>query len=499
MKHFLTFDIGTTAVKTCLFDESFRLLSIANDEYQLQTSENGFVELDANAYWDAVCQGAKKVLQSSTVPASEIDAIAVTTQGETLIPIDADGNALHKAIVWLDCRAERQAEALGKKISVEAFYRQTGLGEINGYLPLAKLMWLRENKPEIYEKTFKFLLLEDYILYRFTGLTVTEKSLACSTGWFSLADDEYSSELLKLAEIDEEKLPLLTEPGSVLPMPVLPQIRTQFGFSDRIRIVTAAMDQVAGALGAGNISPGCVTETTGTALAIGASVEMPDFEDENRITVYRHVKKGLYLMMPFCMTGGMFLKWFKDSFCAEEILQAKQQKRSVYDILNEKAAEAPAGCGGLIALPYLTGSQSNPNMRAVFFGAGLDTDRSCFLRSVYEGVAFMLRENLELLCRVTKTPITQIHSLGGGAKSPLWRQIKADVCAIPVGLPHQTESTSLGAAMLCAVACGCYPSVQQAVSQVTAQTEWIKPTDKSEYENNYKKYRELICRLDSLF
>ena len=318
MHGYLTFDVGTTAVKSCLFDDDLRLLSIANEEYTLDTDAGGRVELDPERYWQAVCGGAAEALRRAQLPPSAVSAICITTQGETLIPIGKDGRALRKAIVWLDERAKKQADTLSARFSSAEFYHETGLPELNGFLPLAKLMWIRENEPEIYRQTEKFLLLEDYLLYRLTGQFAAEKTLASSTGWFSLRTDGYWQEGLAAAGIPQEKLPELFEPGTVLPAKLLPDVREKLGFRADTLVVTGAMDQTAGALGAGNLRPGCVTETTGTALCIGAALEKADLDDPNRVTVYRHVKPGLFLMLPFCMTAGLFLKWFKDTFCEAE-------------------------------------------------------------------------------------------------------------------------------------------------------------------------------------
>lgn len=189
MHGYLTFDVGTTAVKSCLFDDDLRLLSIANEEYTLDTDAGGRVELDPERYWQAVCGGAAEALRRAQLPPSAVSAICITTQGETLIPIGKDGRALRKAIVWLDERAKKQADTLSARFSSAEFYHETGLPELNGFLPLAKLMWIRENEPEIYRQTEKFLLLEDYLLYRLTGQLAAEKTLASSTGWFSLQTD----------------------------------------------------------------------------------------------------------------------------------------------------------------------------------------------------------------------------------------------------------------------------------------------------------------------
>lgn len=502
MKAYLTFDVGTTAVKICLFSQELQLLALSNEEYQLETGTEGRVELDAERYWQAICTGTRCVLAESQIHPHDIRAICVTTQGETLIPIGENGTPLRKAIVWLDERASHQAANLASRCDLAHFYQETGLPEINGFLPLAKLMWLREQEPHVYENTKKFLLLEDYLLYRLTGTFVTEKSLACSTGWFSLKTDDYWHEILELAGVDIEKLPRLVKPGTALSSPILPQVQVELGLSPQTIVVTGAMDQAAGALGAGNLLPGCVTETTGTALAIGATLEQPNFDAPSRVTIYRHVRQGLYLMMPFCMTAGMFLKWFKDCFCQEEIQLARQQKRSVYDVLDELAAQAPVGSGGLVALPYLTGKlqpQNNPNARGVFFGVGLDSGKPQFIRAIYEAIAFMLRENLELLERVNKYPISQLRSLGGGAKSDLWRQIKADITGIPVGKPAQTESTSLGAAMLAAAGCGDVPSLDALLSQIDQQITWQSPSPCHVYEERYQTFCALYDSIEQLF
>ena len=312
----------------------------------------------------------------------------------------------------------------------------------------------------------------------------------------------YWQEGLAAAGIPQEKLPELFEPGTALAAKLLPDVREKLGFREDTLVVTGAMDQTAGALGAGNLRPGCVTETTGTALCIGAALEEPNLNDPNRVTIYRHVKPGLFLMLPFCMTAGLFLKWFKDTFCEAECRQAEQEHRSVYELLDELAEQTPPGAGGLLALPYLTGSIqpcSNPNARGVFFGIGLDTKKRHFLRAVYESVAFMLRENLELLMRVNHMQITQIRSLGGGAKSAAWRQIKADVTGIPVGLAAQSESTSLGAAMLAAVASGGMPSLECAVKTADRGVIWTRPSGAGSYEQAYRKYCELFRPLNPLF
>lgn len=503
MDYFLTFDIGTTSVKTCVFDESLKMRGHANDEYLLIADKPGFVELRPETYWQAIQNGAKEAIRRAGIDPKDIASISVATQGETFIPIDRTGAALRNAIVWLDERAGEQAARLSESFAPARYYRETGLPELNGYTPVAKLVWLRENEPDVYDKTWKFLLLEDYILFRLTGLCVTEKALACSTGWFRFSSDGYWDEMLETAGIGADKLPELLECGTILPAGLLPEAQKALGLSARVKVVTGAMDQTAGAVGAGNVVPGLITETTGTALCIVATLDRPDLDDPSRVTVYRHIRRGLFVMIPVSMTAGMFLKWFKDNFCELESQQAERDGRSVYALFDEIVAKTDPGANGLIAYPYLNGSlqpNNNPAARGVFFGAGLDTKKAHFLRAIFESIAFLLRENIELVERVNGIDVTEIRSLGGGSKSDVWRQIKADVMQTPIGALAESECTSLGAAILAAVALGYYPDVASAAS-ANHVVDWKQPNASlaALYDAAYAKYAALYPRLEPLF
>ena len=504
MDYFLTFDIGTTSVKTCVFDRSLRLVGHANGEYRLLTERPGSVELEPETYWRAVLDGAKSAILRAGIDSKQIVAISCTTQGETFIPVDAEGNALRNAIVWLDERAGEQAKRLSERFPAEQFYRETGLPELNGYTPVAKLLWLKEHEPDVYAKTQTFLLLEDYILFRLTGARVCEKALATSTGWFQLSSDGYWAELLDAAEIDPAKLPELLECGAVVPKNVLPGVRAELGLSESVRVVTGAMDQTAGAIGAGNLSPGILTETTGTALCLVATLDKPDLNHPSRVTVYRHYRPNRYLMITISMTAGMFLKWFKDNFCAPESEQAEREGRSVYALIDDLVAGVEPGANGLIAYPYLNGSlqpHANAAVRGVFFGAGLDSTKAHFLRAIFEGVACMLRENMELIEEVNRLHVTEIRSLGGGAKSAVWQQIKADVSKKPIGALAEPECSSLGAAILSAVALGYYEDAETAARLANEVTGWRQPDEAqfSLYDPLYAKYSALYERLEPLF
>jgi xylulokinase len=500
----LVFDIGTTAVKTCLFSKELKLLGYSNEEYQLLTPGNGRVELESDTYWQAVKRGIARVCRDTGVDPKNIRALTATTQGETLIPVDRSGRALYNAIVWLDGRASKQAAWISERFPPKEFYQRTGVSECNGYCPVAKLLWIKENEPEIYDRTYKFLLLEDYILMKFTGQFVTEKALLCTTGYFDIITDTWWDGMLEYAGIDPDKLPTMLECGAVLPSPVLPDLCSEFGFSAGTAVISSAMDQMTAAVGAGNLKSGVITETTGTGMCVAAACDHPDFSNPARVTIYRHIYPKNYLIIPVSMTAGLVLKWFKDEFCAELTAEAKSQNRSVYACIDDLVAQASPLSNGLILVPYLTGvlqPDNNSAARGVFFGIGLNTGKPEFLRAIFEGIAFMLKENVELIEQVQGCRITEIRSLGGGAKSRIWRKIKADINGVAIAGMRENECTALGAAILAAQALGFYPDAAAAVAASNAVVERIEPDTAliDQYEAAYKKYRALYDNVKALF
>jgi xylulokinase len=503
----LTFDIGTTAIKTSLFDEGLELLAQVGEEYGLKTGAGNLVELDCSRYWEGMLSGTAKLGValaggSRAAALSQVAAIAVTTQGETLVPVDAQGDALRDAIVWLDGRAVEQAARINERFPPRDFYRVTGLPEVSAATPVAKLLWIKEREPELFRKTASFLLLEDYILMRLTGRRASEPSLLSSSGYYDISRDRYCDEVLDFIGIGKELLPEVLECGSPVGR-ILPEAAVALGINPSALVLTAAMDQTASAVAAGNLAPGVVSETTGTALVIAATVRKPDFEHPNRPTLYRHALRGEFLVIPICMTAGILLKWFRDEFCPDIVAACAASGKDSYDELCELASRVPAGSGGLVLLPYFTGlinPEVNGAAKGVLFGLGLDTGRNHHIRAILESVAFMLRENLELI-ESTGVRIDEVRSLGGGSKNAIWLRIKAEACSLPIASMRHSECASLGAAMLAATSLGWYPDLGTAAASANAVASRFEPTgaDAAAYEGAYRKYRELYRLVRPLF
>lgn len=441
----LTADFGTTSLKVSIFDKGLTCLSRYHREYTLTTTPEGYIEFSPESYWALLCHCVRECLLRLPAP-EPIEGIVLTTQGETLIPVDEEGRPLRDAIVWLDSRGEKESALVRASMDMGQFYRHTGIADCNGTCPLCKILWLRENQPEIYEKTRYFLLLEDYLLFRLTGQFVSEKALMSTTGYYDIYNDTLWSDFLDRWGLDSHRFPRVLECGT--PVGNLTREAAEaLALPGAVTVYTGAMDQVCAAVGAGVTVPGILSENTGTATVLGTVADRSALESEPYITIYRHAWPDTYLLMPICMTGGIFLKWFKDQFCAEE----RQQGGNVYALLDALAASSEPGSRGLLALPYLNGSiqpQLLPNNSGVFYGMGLGHTRGDFVRCILESVGYMLRENIGLIEEKTGVPVTEVYSCGGGSRSALWNQIKADILNRPLHLSREAELTSLGAAML---------------------------------------------------
>ena len=484
-------DVGTSSVKVCLFTPEMEMICRSVQEYNIEARGNR-VEADGQLYINAISNGMKEAVAAADGYA--VAAIGVTTQGETLAPVDESGKPLRPFIVWLDDRADAQAEKLKAELEEMEFYRTTGLPEISGALPLAKLMWLRQEEPEIYKNTYKFLLVEDFLLHRLTGRFVSEKALQTSTGWFDLQTDGLWNKGLAAAGIDTDKLPEILECGEKVG-PLTAEAAELLGLNPGIPVVTGAMDQTAAALAGGCIKPGTVTETTGSALVLAACTDNPTFAEGHHVTVYRHALPGKFVYLPIGNTGGMALRWFRDQFCKD-----LPNGEEGYEAINRMVSEIPAGCEGLTFLPFLSGSvdpDSCPEATGCFFGARLSSTRAHFARSVMESIANLVRDFFEMLEKLG-CPVQEVYSLGGGSRSPVWLQIKADVCGRSFRAMKSSEATAMGAAILAGWGAGI---IEAGKLPQNAPGKCYEPdeTHREAYEKAYAQYKNLYRAVKPLF
>ena len=488
----LILDYGTTSLKAVLYNEDYSTAAQASLEWRYTYPQNGWMELDPRSYIDDAILLTRGLLDRV---GGGVDTISVTGQAETLICVGADGAPVGNAIIWLDTRAQAESNELLGRIGTDALYRSTGLTGFDPILPLAKLLWLRRNQPELYSRTWKLMLLHDYVLYALTGQAVSEYSVNSCTGYFHIVNKEWDAALLDAAQIDSAKLPEPAE-ASLVVGGLLPEISARLGITGTVRVVNGMLDQCASAIGCGNILPGIVSETTGTVLAIAAT--LPSFcPDNGTLPVLCHGLAGRYLALPNCPTAGMALKWFKDNFLPELSEKLAAQGMGVYAYIDRELAARGTGENELVFLPHLCGClcpSSNPAASGVLYGLRLGTDRLDVACAIMEGVGFLLRENLEYLQK-NGIAVRQVLALGGGAKSPLWLQMKADITGAPFYTIENEESTSLGCALGAGLALGRITE-SDISSFVSKNREYMPDLGRSSYyDRKYALYGNLNRQL----
>jgi xylulokinase len=496
-------DAGTTSLKVGLFDSTGTELATEELQYTLQTPEPSRAELDPEVYWSSLVSGVRRVLAGAGAQGSDVEALAVSSQGETVIPVSAPGAALGPAIVWLDNRAQDEAQDLAEQFDLATVYAVTGVPAIVPTWTACKLLWWQRHDPELFRNTAHFLLVEEFLLHRLTGRFVTEAGVQSTSLLYDIVQHTWWQPMLDLLGLSSSRLGDLVEPGSVVGS-LRPEAAAALGLATDVRIVAGGMDQGAGAVGVGNIAAGILSESTGGALTVQASIDRPGGDLTGQMPVYVHSAPESYLYCPVCPTGGMALTWFRDRFGEPEVARAAAGGgASAYDLLTELAAGVPPGAEGLTMLPHLSGAFSpeyEPAARGVFFGFTLGHGRQHFVRAILEAVAFMLRRNIELL-RVIGASAQEVRSHGGGARSALWNQIKADVCSLPVVTFQGTEAAVRGDVMLAGVASGAFSDLDQARRAALRAEARFEPdlAMRSVYEVAYRHYIELFDTIRPLF
>ncbi len=472
MKTFLGIDVGTTSLKAAIFDEDGRRLGFRSVDYTLDTDPaSGTIEFDAEKYAE-IC---RCVIAELSAEWGRPAALSIDTQGETLILADDDGRPLCPAVVWLDNRADAEADEIRAVFGCRRVYEVTGQPEITAGWPASKLLWFRRRRPEIWARVGKIFLLEDWLLYRLTGAFVTEPTIQSSAIYYDITRRAWWREMLDYLGVREEQLPRLCR--SMEPV----------GVYDGIPVIAGALDQIAGTIGCGITDETRISEMTGTIMAICAMTDtIPPYDPDSIIPCHVHAIEGKYCRLLWSSTAGMALKWFRDTFC----------EGYSFDDLNTLAAAVPPGCDGLTVLPYFTGStmpRYDPDAKAVFTGVTLAHGRGHFARAVMESVACLLRQDLEY---IGADAVREIRVTGGGANSRLWVQMKADMTGKTLQTVCESETACLGAAIFAAVGVGAFPSAEAAAVRLVSPKETVTPSG-ADYEEAFRRFCEVDRRFGS--
>jgi sugar (pentulose or hexulose) kinase len=493
-------DLGTTSVKGGLHRLDGSVVASASSEYKLMSPSPAIVEVAADTYWDAFGNVVHSLLRDSGVDSRRIAAIGISAQGETLLPVNKQGEPLRNAIVWLDNRAQQESAELDDKFGQQLIYEVTGQPGMLPTWPAAKILWLARHEPDRFERVGQFLLLEDYFIARLAGYAVCEGSLVTSTCYWDFRSKQWWPEMLSAIGAQAEQLPPLVEPAKAVG-PLLPAVADELGLASGTLICAGALDQACGAIGVGNVRPGILSENTGTAVALCATLSGPRLDPARRMPCHYHGVPDTYMFHTFT-TGGLILRWFRDQFCEADIEVAGRSNTDAYTAITERAAAIAAGSDGLVVLPHLQGAMApdaNPDARGVVLGLALHHGRDHLARALLESVAFIIRRNVEVLEELG-IPVDSIRASGGGARSTLWKQIEADVTHRQVQVTSQLEATTLGACILAGCGAGIYGDVAEAADNMVKLTSVFEPSagNASVYDDAYDVFRAATIALEPI-
>lgn len=485
----LAHDIGTTGNKAVLFDENGQLKGSVYHPYQTYYLHPTWVEQRPDDWWKAVCITTRQLLEKLKV--SPGDIVCLTFSGQMMggVPVDKNGESLREyVLIWADSRSKKQAKDIIDRVGGwQRFFEITGGGQIPETYTISKILWYKENEPEIYRRAYNFLHAKDFIICRLTGKFTNDYTDASNSGYLDMRKRDYSDEILEVAGISRDKLAHLHESIDVVGY-IKEKAAKEIGLKSGTPVVEGSGDVPAATLGAGVSREGIGYVYVGSANWTGVYAKEPIFDSRTRIVNLCHVIPKVYSPHHTAYAGGITQQWFKDSFCEMEASAAEQIGLNVYSIMNLKVEKVPAGAENLIFLPYMRGGGApyhNPNARGAFIGLTLPCRKEHLLRAVLEGVAFNFRIMIENFEKV-HIKIKEFRAIGGGALNRLWMQIYADVLGTKILCPALSqEANSLGAAVAGGIGIKMFSdfSIMDKLIQISSEYE-----PRSE---NHGKYNEL--------
>jgi xylulokinase len=497
----LGIDVGTSGTKTLLISEEGAVLACANHEYPLSTPRPGWAEQDPRDWWEATQITVRAVLKEAGVTGDTVRGVGLSGQMHGSVFLDDQGEVLRPALLWCDQRTAAQCAWITETVGAERVVELTSNPVLTGFTA-PKVIWLRDNEPETYARVRKVLLPKDYIRFKLTGAFASEVSDASGTAMFHVRERRWATELLDAIGVPAEWMPECFE--SVVPSTrISAEAAAATGLLAGTPVVGGGGDQAAGAVGNGIVERGIISSTVGTSGVVFAFSDEPSVDPKLRLHTFCHAVPGKWHQMGVILSAGGSLRWYRDVLASAEKDVARQLGVDPYELIGREAALAPVGCEGLIFLPYLTGERTphpDPNARGVFFGLSLRHDRRHMARSVLEGVAYAMRDSFEILDEMA-VPVRQVRASGGGARSPFWRQVQADV----TGREHVTinvdEGPAFGVALLAGVGTGVWSSVEEACRATIRVVDQCPPDRESRevYQRYYPIYRALYASLKDRF
>jgi xylulokinase len=491
MTYYLGIDSSTTATKALLVDASGTVVGVASSEYSYETPQPLWTEQNPGLWWQGTVESIRQVLAQTEVQPEDIKGVGMTGQMHGLVLLDADGEVLRPALLWNDQRTGAECDQIREIVGRDRFIQITGNDALTGFTA-PKILWVRNHEPEVFAKVRQILLPKDYVRFKLTGEYASDRAGGSGTILFDLASRDWSPEILEALDISGEWLPRTYE-GTAVTGTLSAEAAQATGLKAGTPVFGGGGDQETGATGNGAVVEGVVSLNLGTSGVVFAAVDQPIVEPEGRLHAFCHAVPGKWHLMGVMLSAAGSLRWYRDTVAPGV----------GFDALLDPVADVAPGSEGLLFLPYLTGERTphpDPLARGAFVGLTVRHTQPHMTRAVIEGVAFGLRDSFELMKGLGLAGIDQVRITGGGARSPLWRQILADVFDAELVTVNTTEGSAYGAALLAATGAGAFPDVESACAAAIHITGSTEPGPASKvYQDIYPLYRDLYPALRPSF
>ena len=494
MSYMMGIDVGTSGTRAVIVRPDGHVVGAATGDHEpMRMEKPGWAEQAPENWWQATIVAVRAALAEAGLKGSDITAIGMSGQMHGVVLLDKDCAVLRPSLIWCDQRSQAQCDWITSRVGAERLIQLVSNPALTGW-SAPKLLWIRDHEPKVYERAAHCLLPKDFVRFRLTGEFASEVSDASGTLLFDVTHRRWSAEMLSALEIDPKLFPRVYESPEITGE-IKPEVAKLTGLKAGTPVVGGGGDQAASAIGNGIVEPGLTSATLGTSGVIFAYTEAPKLDPRGRIHTFCHAVPGKWHVMGVTQGAGLSLRWFRENFGASEAGCARQIGLDPYDLIIKEAETVPPGSLGLLWLPYLMGERTpvlDAQARGMWFGLTASHTRAHVIRSILEGVAFSLRDSVEIF-KELGIPVEQIRASGGGSRSPAWRQIQADIFGKELVTLRTSEGSAFGAALLAGVGGKIYSSVQESAHQAIQIQESMAPRPQVVpiYDRLYQVYRRL--------
>ncbi|MCK5129340.1 MAG: xylulokinase [Clostridiales bacterium] len=497
MAYLIGIDIGTSGTKTVLFDLEGNTIASASYEYPMSQPQMGWAEQDPADWWEATYLTIAEVMKKKGAKKTEIKGLGLSGQMHGMVLFGKDNNILRPSIIWCDQRTTAQCEKITNLVGAKRLVELTANPALTGFTA-GKVMWVKDNQPEIYEKITKILLPKDYIRFKLTGEFATEVSDASGMQYLNVAKRQWSKEVLDKLDVQYEWLAPVYESYEISGL-ISKEAAELTGLAEGTPVGGGAGDQAAGAVGNGIVRSGIISATIGTSGVVFAHTDTMNISSNGSIQTFCHAVPHAWHNMGVTNGAGLSYRWLRDEMCSVEKIMGERLNVDPYELMGQQAQQVEPGCSGLLYLPYLMGERTphlDADAKGVFFGISAKHDRRYMIRSVMEGVSYSLLDCLNMM-RDMGVNTKEIRASGGGGRSSLWRQIMADMFNTDICTINSKEGGALGVALLAGVGVGVYSSVPEACDATIKQVSKLSPIleNAKVYEKYYEVYKGLYPSL----